>query len=71
MSGRGCTITVKVLGGSSDNDGIEELRLPVALHSPLEILKAQLEDIVGITFENQGTSEYSIIIVFFIDFLYL
>lgn len=49
MAGRGCSITIKVLGGTTGNGGqVEDLSLPVALHSPLHVLKAQLMDIVGI-----------------------
>jgi len=53
MAGRGCSIVIEVLGGSSSNDSVEELRLPVALHSPLEVLKEQLEQLVGISMESQ------------------
>jgi len=47
MSGRGCTITVQVIGGCRslneeatvgvDNNRTENLTLPVALHSPLSV----------------------------------
>ena len=48
MSGRGCTITVKVLGSTTDSTkGPEDLSLPVALHSPLEVLKDQLAELTG------------------------
>eukprot|EP01035_Chromulina_nebulosa_P035963 gene35963-48374_t len=53
MAGRGCSIVIEVLGGSTSNDSVEELRLPVALHSPLEVLKEQLEQLVGISTESQ------------------
>eukprot|EP01038_Epipyxis_sp_PR26KG_P012587 gene12587-16879_t len=54
MAGRGCTIIVKVLGGSlAENDKTEELSLPVALHSPLEVLKEQLASLVGIAIADQ------------------
>ena len=53
MAGRGCTIIVKVLGGSSENGETEDVSLPVALHSPLEVLKAQLADSVGIAIPSQ------------------
>ena len=57
MSGRGCTITVKVLDSvSSDRSGqydTDDLSLPVALHSPLEVLKNQLTEIVGIPIQDQ------------------
>ncbi|KAJ1380155.1 hypothetical protein B484DRAFT_412139 [Ochromonadaceae sp. CCMP2298] len=53
MAGRGCTIVVKVLGGSTGAGEIEELSLPVALHSPLQVLKEQLTEIVGIPVGDQ------------------
>jgi hypothetical protein len=53
MSGRGVSIIVKVLGGATGNGETEELSLPVALHSPLQVLKEQLEDIVGIPSQDQ------------------
>lgn len=46
MSGRGVTITIKVLGGTSGK-GTEDMSLPVALHSPLEVLKEQLSQFTG------------------------
>lgn len=48
MAGRGCTITVTVLGGSGSHTENQNISLPVALHSPLEVLKDQLEDITQI-----------------------
>jgi hypothetical protein len=53
MAGRGCSITIKVLGGSSGDNSVDELHLPVALHSPLEILKDQLADLTGISHRDQ------------------
>jgi len=67
MAGRGCTITIKVLdtGRSSNNkndsttittdnnDDDDDLSLPVALHSPLEVLKHQLTEIIGIPIQDQ------------------
>jgi hypothetical protein len=53
MSGRGCTITIKILGGSTGNGEVEDMSLPVALHSPLLVLKEQLMDIVGIPLQDQ------------------
>lgn len=53
MAGRGCTIIIKLLGGSTGNGEVEELCLPVALHSPLQVLKEQLMDIVGIPIPAQ------------------
>lgn len=45
---RGCCITVQVLGNSLDEDKeTEDLSFPVALHSPLEVLKEQLEELTG------------------------
>lgn len=55
MSGRGCIITVKLLGGlngTSDTE-TEELTLPVALHSPLSVLREQLHQIVSIAPTDQ------------------
>lgn len=51
MAGRGCTIVIKVLGGA--NGEIENLSLPVALHSPLEVLKDQLHAVIGIAPNEQ------------------
>jgi hypothetical protein len=49
MSGRGACITVKLLGNSLDDDKeTEDLSFPVALHSPLEVLKEQLQQLTGI-----------------------
>mmetsp|Transcript_1550 Transcript_1550/g.2162 ORF Transcript_1550/g.2162 Transcript_1550/m.2162 type:complete len:553 (-) Transcript_1550:1301-2959(-) len=64
MSGRGCTITVQVIGGCrapdsaatlgvSDSNRTENLSLPVALHSPLSVLKEQLQSLTGIPFADQ------------------
>ena len=55
MAGRGCTINVSVIGwtsasGTSDN---QEISLPVALHSPLEILREQLQDLTNIQIRDQ------------------
>ena len=54
MAGRGCLITVQIL---SDQEGggstMEERTLPVALHSPLEVLKEQLQGISGIPAPQQ------------------
>ena len=54
MAGRGCVITVQIL---SDREGggstLEERTLPVALHSPLEVLKEQLQGISGIPAQQQ------------------
>lgn len=54
MAGRGCTIIVKLLGGfNGQGGGTEELSLPVALHSPLHVLRDQLFQIVGIAPTDQ------------------
>jgi hypothetical protein len=53
MAGRGCTISVTILGGSGGDGNNEELSLPVALHSPLEVLKEQLEELTGISMADQ------------------
>lgn len=53
MSGRGCTITIKILGGSTGNGENEDMSLPVALHSPLLVLKEQLADLIGIAIADQ------------------
>jgi len=50
MAGRGCTIQLHVLNEDFSN---EEMSLPVALHSPLEVLKQQLEELIGIEYDNQ------------------
>ena len=58
MAGRGCTVSVTILGASqvSSSTGAptnEELSLPVALHSPLSVLKEQLEVLTGIPTADQ------------------
>jgi hypothetical protein len=53
MAGRGCIITVKLLGGSNGTGETEELTLPVALHSPLIVLRQQLYQIVSIAPTDQ------------------
>ena len=55
MSGRGCVITIQVLGGANrDND--HEISLPVAVHSPLDVLKKQLAELTGIQSTNTTTN---------------
>ena len=49
MAGRGCTIQIKVIGQS----GVNEISLPVALHSPLEVLKEQLQTLTNIPMADQ------------------
>jgi hypothetical protein len=57
MAGRGCTVSITILGGSGANNAItntnEELSLPVAFHSPLSVLKEQLEVLTGIPTADQ------------------
>lgn len=53
MANRGCTIVIKILGGSTGNGDVEDMSLPVALHSPLQVLKEQLMDIIGIPVQDQ------------------
>lgn len=53
MAGRGCTITIKVLGGAADHDQNDDISLPVALHSPLHVLKEELEGIIAIQPHDQ------------------
>jgi len=50
MAGRGCVITVQVLGSLNNN---HDISLPVALHSPLEVLKQQLASLTGIPIQIQ------------------
>lgn len=50
MAGRGCSITLQVL---RDDGQTEETSLPVALHTPLFVLKGQLADMFGISVETQ------------------
>lgn len=50
MAGRGCTVTIEVL---HDDGEMEEVSLPVALHTPLYVLKGQLFSMVGIPVEAQ------------------
>ena len=53
MAGRGCTILIKLLGGSNGNAETEDISLPVALHSPLMVLKEQLHTVVSIAPSDQ------------------
>ncbi len=48
MAGRGCTILIKLLGGANGVGETEDISLPVALHSPLIVLKEQLQTVVSI-----------------------
>lgn len=54
MAGRGCTVCITILGGTDSKSSTnEELSLPVALHSPLSVLKEQLEELTGIAAADQ------------------
>lgn len=53
MAGRGCTITIKVLGGAIEHNQSNDISLPVALHSPLSVLKEELSVIVAISPADQ------------------
>ena len=53
MANRGCTVCITILGGSSGECHNEELSLPVALHSPLSVLKEQLQDLTDIAIPDQ------------------
>ncbi len=53
MAGRGCTITIKFLCGSANHGLVEDISLPVALHSPLMVLKEQLHMLVSIAPNDQ------------------
>ena len=53
MANRGCTVSITILGGSSGNSVNEEISLPVALHSPLSVLKEQLENLTSIATVDQ------------------
>lgn len=50
MAGRGCTITIQLL---QPNSVVENLELQVALHTPLSVLKEQLEVATGIRVDAQ------------------
>jgi hypothetical protein len=49
MAGRGVTIRIQVLRGAETH----EISLPVALHSPLEVLRDQLESLTNIHLHDQ------------------
>ena len=53
MANRGCTVCITILGGSSGDGKNEEISLPVALHSPLSVLKEQLQDLTDIAIADQ------------------
>lgn len=53
MAGRGCTITVRLLTNDSQS---EVISLPVALHSPLDVLKDLLRQQSDIPPNNQVRS---------------
>jgi len=49
MAGRGCVISIQLLS----SEETEELHLPVALHSPLSVLRDQLQDLTNIAIRDQ------------------
>lgn len=56
MAGRGCVIHIKVLSTGiteSSEQSIEEISLPVALHSPLDILRDEIERLTNIEKRDQ------------------
>ena len=53
MAGRGCTVTVQILRQVGQEVQTDEINLPVALHSPLSVLKALLRNVSQIEVENQ------------------
>jgi hypothetical protein len=53
MAGRGCTVTVQISRLVNNEMQTDEISLPVALHSPLLVLKEMLQDISGIEMGNQ------------------
>ena len=54
MAGRGCVIHIKILStGNNDQQPTEEISLPVALHSPLEILRDEIERLTNIERNDQ------------------
>ena len=53
MAGRGCTVKVQVLNPSRGGDGIDEIFLPVALHSPLLVFKQRLAECSDIDVNDQ------------------
>jgi hypothetical protein len=50
MAHRGCTICIQILNADLS---VDKTYLPVALHSPLEVLKEQLVPITGIAVQDQ------------------
>ena len=60
MAGRGCTVIVQLLNPSvgdgneaATGNGVEEISLPVALHSPLFVFKERLQELCGIDVPDQ------------------
>lgn len=53
MAGRGCTVKIRILRQEEHEVQTDEISLPVALHSPLLVLKELLQDISHIVIENQ------------------
>ncbi len=53
MAGRGCTVTVRISRVVDEELVVDEITLPIALHSPLHVLKIMLQNISGISAEAQ------------------
>ena len=58
MAGRGCIITITILPSTVNEDPniidlTQEINLPVALHSPLEVLREQIERLTSIKMNDQ------------------
>lgn len=54
MAGRGCSVKIQILRQEDGQDVFtDEINLPVALHSPLSVLKELLQDVAHIIVANQ------------------
>lgn len=53
MAGRGCNIRIEIIQRSLNENKREEISLTVALHSPLQVLKQQLETLTNIKTVDQ------------------
>ena len=53
MAGRGCTVKVQVLNPSRGGEAVDEIFLPVALHSPLLVFKQRLAECSDIEVDDQ------------------
>lgn len=53
MAGRGCVIKVQITRNAAETSSPEEISLQVALHSPLEVLKLQLQQMTRISLQSQ------------------